>query len=112
VLELAHVPLPLVRTERAVGVGGQGLRLPLQARRRRGEGVLDQERQVLGPLAQRREHDRDQVQAVVEVLAEAACLHLGLAVLVGGGDERTSTFSVGLPPTRSGSPAWTPRRHL
>src|SRR5207244_2581023 len=87
VLELAHVPLPLVRAERAVRVGGQGLRLPLETRRGRGEGVLDQERQVLGPLAQRRERDRDDVQAVVEVLAEAPRLHLGLEVLVGGGED-------------------------
>src|SRR6266699_2008503 len=50
-------------------------------------GVLDEQRQVLDPLAQRREHDRDDVQAVVEVLAEAPRLHLGLEVLVGGGED-------------------------
>src|SRR6266403_2095495 len=37
--------------------------------------------------AQRRKHDRDDVQAVVEVLAEASRLHLGLEVLVGGGED-------------------------
>src|SRR5438552_1496036 len=86
-LELAHVSLPFVRAERAVGVGGEGPRRALQARRGRGEEVLDQERQVLDPLAQRREDDRDDVRPVVEVLAEAPRLHLGLEVLVGGGED-------------------------
>src|SRR5882724_10336854 len=86
-LELAHVPLPFVRAERSVGVGGEGPRRALQARRGRGEEVLDQERQVLDPLAQRRQQDRDDVQPVVQVLAEAPRLHLGLEVLVGGRED-------------------------
>src|SRR5438876_2551035 len=86
-LELAHVPLPFVRAECAVGVGGEGPRLALQARRGRGEEVLDQERQVLDPLAQPRQRDRDDVQPVVQVLAEASRLHLGLEVLVGGRED-------------------------
>src|SRR2546426_711377 len=86
-LELAHVSLPFVRAERAVGVGGEGPRRALQARRGRGEEVLDQERQVLDPLAQPRQHDRDDVQPVVQVLAEAPRLHLGLEVLVGGRED-------------------------
>src|SRR5947199_180246 len=86
-LELAHVSLPFVRAERAVGVGGEGPRRALQARRGRGEEVLDQERQVLDPLAQRRQQDRDDVQPVVQVLAEAPRLHFGLEVLVGGGED-------------------------
>src|SRR5438874_2671370 len=86
-LELAHVSLPFVRAERAVGVGGEGPRLALQACGGRGEEVLDQERQVLDPLAQRRQQDRDDVQPVVEVLAEAARFHLGLEVLVGGRED-------------------------
>src|SRR5216110_2476004 len=86
-LELAHVPLPFVRAERSVGVGGEGPRLALETRRGRGEEVLDQERQVLDLLAQPRQHDRDDVQPVVQVLAEAPRLHLGLEVLVGGRED-------------------------
>ena len=48
--------------------------------------VIDQERQVLEPLAQRRRADRDHVEAVVEVLAEAPGLDLLREVAIGGGD--------------------------
>ena len=50
------------------------------------EGV-DQERDVLLALAQRRHGDVDDVQAVEEVVAEFALAHQFLEVLVGGGDE-------------------------
>ena len=40
-----------------------------------------------GAVAQRRQPDRDDVDAEVEVLAEAARLHLGLEVPVGGADQ-------------------------
>jgi hypothetical protein len=48
--------------------------------------VVDQQRHVVQVLAQRRRADRDHVQAVVEVLAEAAGGDLLLEVAVGGGD--------------------------
>ena len=46
--------------------------------------VIDQGRQVLEPLAQRRRVDRDHVEAVVEVLAEAPGLDLLGQVAIGG----------------------------
>ena len=49
--------------------------------------MLDEERHVLHPLAERGQHDRDDVQPVVEILAEAAALHLALEVLVGRCDD-------------------------
>src|SRR5438874_5492238 len=87
VLELADVPLPLVRAERPVGIGGECLRLALELRRDRREEVLDEDRHVLHPLAERGQHDRDDVQPVVEILAEAAAPHLALEVLVGRRDD-------------------------
>ena len=54
-------------------------------------GLLDevpgQQRDVLAPLAQRRQRDRDDVQAVVEVLAELAFLDHLAQVGVGGRDD-------------------------
>ena len=41
--------------------------------------MLDQQRDVVAPVAQRRQRDREHVQAVVQVLAKAPGLHLGLA---------------------------------
>ena len=49
--------------------------------------MLNEERHVLHPLAERGQHDRDDVQPVVEILPEAAALHLALEVLVGRGDD-------------------------
>ena len=48
---------------------------------------LGELREVLGALAQRRQLDRDDVEPVVEVLAEPAFLHRLLEVDVGGGDQ-------------------------
>ena len=49
--------------------------------------VLRQDGDVVAPLAQRRRADGDDVQAVVEVLAEAAGLDLLLEILVRRGDD-------------------------
>ena len=46
--------------------------------------MLGEQRDVLAALAQRRHEDRDDVEAEVEVLAEAAGLDLAGQVLVGG----------------------------
>src|SRR6185436_11049433 len=51
------------------------------------EEVLREQRHIVTPLPQRREVDADDVQAIVEVLAEAAVLHLLLQIDVGGGND-------------------------
>ena len=51
------------------------------------EEMPHQIRDVLGPLAQRRHRDREHVQAVEQVLAEAAALHVGDQVAVGRRDD-------------------------
>ena len=53
----------------------------------RSRTALADRRQVLAALAQRRHADLDHVQPVVQVLAEAAGLHLGAEVLVRGADD-------------------------
>ena len=49
--------------------------------------MAHQFRNILRPLAQRRYRDRKHVQAVEQVLAEAAVLHVGDEIAVGGGDD-------------------------
>ena len=49
--------------------------------------VVHQQRDVLAPLAQRRKLNRDDVQPVVEVLAEAALAHHGGQVGIGCGQD-------------------------
>ena len=51
------------------------------------EEVLHQQRDVVAALAQRRQVDADDVQPIVEVLAEPALFHLLLQVDVGRGDD-------------------------
>src|SRR5262249_9743370 len=87
VLELADVALPLVRTERAIRFGREWTDVTLEALRDAVEEVIDQERQVAGTVAQRGERDRDDVQAVVEVLAKAPGGDLGLEVVIGRRDD-------------------------
>src|SRR5262249_43616993 len=82
VLELADVAGPGVRDQRAIRGRRERAALATEARGRRGEEVLDQERHVLGPLAQRRQRDADDVQPIVQVLAELAALRLRFQVLI------------------------------
>jgi hypothetical protein len=86
VLELAHVAGPVVlleafdrrRLDRLVaeaGLGGDA------------QEVAHEVADVLEPLAQRRQAQRHDVEAIVEVLAEQALLDLRLELAVGGGDD-------------------------
>ena len=51
------------------------------------EEVLDEQRDVLAPIAQRRQRDRDDVEPVEQVLAELAVRDRLLQVAVGRGDD-------------------------
>src|SRR5690606_36352437 len=52
-----------------------------------GEEVIDKERDVLEAVAQRWHRERDDIEAIEEVLAEGAVGDALLEVLVGGGDD-------------------------
>ncbi|MNZ11188.1 hypothetical protein D3C78_280510 [compost metagenome] len=84
--QLAHVARPVVVAQRhdrgGVEADGTAL-LVLHAR----DELVDQQRDVFHPLAQRRHLDGEDVEAVVEILAEAAGLDHLFEVLVGGGDD-------------------------
>ncbi len=87
VLELAHVAGPCVRRERAHEAVGHPLYRLAHPALLAGDEVPDEERDVLGPVAQRREADREDAEAVVEVGPEAPLAHLALDVAVRGGDD-------------------------
>ena len=75
-----------MRQQRGLGLLGELVRRPQRGAREEGEQRAGEPRQVLAPLAQRRHHQLDDVEAEEQVLAEAAGLHLGVEVAVGGGD--------------------------
>ena len=86
VLELAHVAGPRVLEEQAQHVGREAQRAALaraHPRQQEGGEGLD----VLAPLAQRRDLDRHDAQAVEEVLAEAPLRHRAPQVHVRGRDD-------------------------
>ena len=51
------------------------------------EEVLDEDRDVFPPFPQRRDLERDDLEAVIEVLPESAAFHPLMEVAVGGCDE-------------------------
>jgi hypothetical protein len=85
-LQLPHVALPLVRHAGSQRIAGQGLHRAPEAHRRVPEEPVDQRGNVLAPLDERGNGERDHAQPVVQILAEAPGAHRGLQVLVGGGE--------------------------
>ena len=78
VLELADVPGPCVVAQRVQGLGRNRLDLPLHPRGEAPDEVPDQRLDVLRALPQRRDADREDVQAIIEVITEAVLFdHLG-----------------------------------
>src|SRR5947207_7983384 len=75
VLELADVAGPPVALEDRERRGGHGAHGLAELRRPVLDEVGDEQRDVLAPLAQRRDVDRDDVEAVEEILSEDPVLH-------------------------------------
>src|SRR5262249_50108223 len=87
VCELSHVPRPRVAAERLEGLTVYHLDLAVH---RTGEALQEatyQGRDVLGSLAQRRDEDGEDVQAMVEVVAETPRLDHPGEVAVRRGDQ-------------------------
>ena len=70
VLQLADVARPRIRHQPAHGRRVDAVEPPSDPRRELVEQELRQERNILGPLAERRELDREDAEAVVQVFAE------------------------------------------
>ena len=77
------------RTSRSTRLRRQRLVVRREAVRRAvvPQEALGEERDVAGPLAQRRQPDQERVDAIVEILAEAAFAHEVLERTVGGADQ-------------------------
>ena len=87
VLQLAHVAGPVVADQHVDGGGGDAPDALAVLARVLGEEVVGEQQDVRLPLAQRRHEDGEDVEPVVEVLAEGPLGDGRLEVLVGGGDE-------------------------
>src|SRR6202795_1159296 len=87
VAELAHVARPVVGEEVGERLGGDGLRAPPVLGREERDEVLHQGRDIFFSLAEWRHLNRDDVEPIKEILAEAAGADLLLEVLVRGGDD-------------------------
>ena len=87
VLEFAHVTGPRVAGEGLDHVVAEGGDLLARARAQAPEEVVGERGHVLPPLAQGRQREVEDVEAVVEVLAEAAVLDVAAQVAVRGGHD-------------------------
>src|SRR2546426_2234024 len=87
VLELPHVPRPRVGLEPLDRLAREALELPAVLGSVDAQEVLGEDADVLVTLAERWHTDRDDVEPVVEVLAEAPLSHHLGQVLVRGGDD-------------------------
>ena len=73
--------------EKLQGLGRHAVHAAIELAVHAAEEVVYQQRDIVDPLAERRDADREHVEPVEEVLAEAAGRGQRFQVLVGGGDE-------------------------
>ena len=86
VLHLADVARPVVAREDLERAGRHPAHVAVELARVLGEEVVDEQGDVVAPLAERGDRDGHDVEPVVEVLAEPALAHGLPEVDVGGGD--------------------------
>ena len=113
-LQLAHVPRPRIVDEQLHRVGGDAVE---DARSCCWPRVLDEaaheQRDVVAPLAQRRQVDVQHVEPVVQIRAELAALHRARAAArFVAAMTRTSTWIGCAPPTRVNSRSSSTRSSL
>src|SRR5262249_22324834 len=87
VLQLSNVARPGVRAQAPQRRLRDLLDAPADARRELGHQEVDQQRQVFPAFAEGRQVDREDAEAVVEVLAEGAVADGPEQVAVGGGQD-------------------------
>src|SRR5450759_3631337 len=87
VLELADVARPVGGLERFQHARLDAVDPLARALRVLADEMIDQQRDVVAPLAQRRDVDGDHVQAIVQIFLEPAVAHHLPDVPVGGGDD-------------------------
>src|SRR5262245_4110368 len=87
VLQLADVSRPRMVTERLPRLGRDHIDATIHAASKLADEVIDESIDVLRPLTERRYRDREDVQAVVQIVTEAAPFHHPCDVPVRGGDQ-------------------------
>ena len=104
VFEFTDVAGPVVEAEAAFGVGGEAFDLTAGADGGAAERSSGRGEDVFGALAEGRDAEGDDVEAVVEIFAEARRLRTSAArSRLVAATMRTSTWRVRVPPTRSNS---------
>ncbi len=83
IFELAHVPRPRIRLQHRQSLGGRAAHRLAARARELGDEVVDEARNVLAPIAQGRQMDREDVQPVIEIFAELPLGDHRLEVAVG-----------------------------
>ncbi len=86
-LQFAHVTRPVVGLEDGDGVVADAARRETGGGRDLLHEELDQRRDVVAPLGEARHAQRHDVEAVIEVVAEAVFLHLAFEVAAGRGHD-------------------------
>jgi hypothetical protein len=87
VLQLADVARVAVLEEGVAGGGGEAGHVTPVLCGELAEEVLQEKRDVLAPLAERRDLDRHHVQPVVEVLAKGPVSHRLFQIAMGSGED-------------------------
>ena len=87
VLQLARIARPVIRRQHVDRRGGEPADVAAVLGRIALQEVVGEQQHVGLPLAQRRDEDREDVEAVEQVLAEAALLDRPLEILVGRGNQ-------------------------
>ena len=85
--EFPHIAGPVVPAQCVHGFGSETRDLATEMRRRLTERMLRQQRDVIRPLAQRRHHQRQDVEPIVQVLAETPFADRLAQAHVGGGND-------------------------
>ncbi len=87
IAQLADVAGPMILLERGEGVFVHLDAGPPVLGTKLGEKLFDEQRDILLAIAQRRDEEGDDVEAIEEVFAEVAAGDLFFKVFVGGGDD-------------------------
>src|SRR5690606_19762978 len=104
VLELADVARVVVGEQPVERLGRDAVEVALHLAVEAIEEALDQQRDVLGAVPQRRQHDPDHVEAKVEVLAKFTALDRGLEIAVGRGHHSTVDRELDVAADRTNGP--------
>ena len=87
VLELAHIARPVVAENQMARFVGDAANRFAEAAIVAFDEEVDERKDVFLAIAQRRNEDRDDGEAVVQILAELAFAHCFFEVAIGGGDD-------------------------